>query len=94
MWQIKSRGVVSLREREGGQIMDIKCSACIIRGIGLCFHLSVGERESEQVIKCRYCKEQGLVLSTINADYSCEYCGEWQGATLNSAWLIEREGAR
>jgi hypothetical protein len=38
--------------------------------------------------KCRYCKEQGLVLSTINADYSCEYCGEWQGAILNSAWLI------
>ncbi len=34
------------------------------------------------------------VLSTINADYSCEYCGEWQGATLNSAWLIEREGAK
>ena len=44
--------------------------------------------------KCRYCKEQGLVLSIINADYSCEYCGRWQGATLNSAWLIEREGAR
>jgi hypothetical protein len=46
--------------------------------------------------KCRYCKEQGLVLSTINADYSCEYCGEWQGAILNSTWLIigyEREGA-
>ena len=46
------------------------------------------------MIKCRYCKEQGLVLSTINADYSCEYCGKWQGATLNSAWLIEREGER
>ena len=46
--------------------------------------------------KCRYCKEQGLVLSTINADYSCEYCGEWQGAILNSTWLIigyERERA-
>jgi hypothetical protein len=28
--------------------MDIKCSACIIRGIGLCFHLSIGERESAQ----------------------------------------------
>ena len=47
--------------------------------------------------KCRYCKEQGLVLSTINEDYSCEYCGEWQGAILNSTWLIigyEREEAR
>lgn len=48
MWQIKSRGVVSLREREGGQVMDIKCSACIIRGIGLCFHLSIGEIEIER----------------------------------------------
>lgn len=38
--------------------------------------------------KCRYCKEEGLVLSTINADYSCEYCGEWQNAILNSVWNI------
>jgi hypothetical protein len=30
--------------------MDIKCSACIIRGNGLCFHLSIGERESELVL--------------------------------------------
>jgi hypothetical protein len=37
---------------------------------------------------CRYCKEKGLVLSTINADYSCEYCGQWQYALLNSAWII------
>ena len=38
--------------------------------------------------KCRYCKEEGLVLSTINADYSCEYCGEWQNAILNTAWYV------
>ena len=38
--------------------------------------------------KCRYCKEEGLVLSTINVDYSCEYCGEWQNAILNSVWNI------
>lgn len=46
--------------------------------------------------KCRYCGLRGLILSTINADYSCEHCGEWQGAILNSAWEIvgyEREGA-
>jgi hypothetical protein len=46
--------------------------------------------------KCRYCGLRGLVLSTINADYSCEHCGEWQEAILNSAWEIidyEREGA-
>jgi hypothetical protein len=40
--------------------------------------------------KCRYCKEEGLVLSTINADYSCEYCGEWQNAILNTAWYVAR----
>ena len=39
--------------------------------------------------KCRYCKEEGLVLSTINADYSCEYCGEWQNTILDSVWNIE-----
>jgi hypothetical protein len=45
--------------------------------------------------KCRYCKEQGLVLSTINADYSCEYCGEWQSAVLNDVWsIIGYEGER
>ena len=38
--------------------------------------------------KCRYCGLRGLVLSTINADYSCEHCGEWQEAILNSAWEI------
>ena len=45
-------------------------------------------REVRIMNKCRYCKEQGLVLSTINADYSCEYCGEWQSAVLNDVWLI------
>jgi hypothetical protein len=39
--------------------------------------------------KCRYCKQEGLVLSTINVDYSCEYCGEWQNAILDSVWNIE-----
>jgi len=38
--------------------------------------------------KCRFCRLEGLVLSKINADYNCEYCGEWQNAILNSAWLI------
>lgn len=38
--------------------------------------------------KCRYCGLKGLVLSTANADYSCEHCGEWQGAILNDVWLI------
>ena len=43
----------------------------------------------EQVIdKCRFCGLRGLVLSMINNDYSCEHCGEWQSATLNSAWII------
>ena len=39
--------------------------------------------------KCLYCKEEGLVLSTINTDYSCEYCGEWQNAILDSVWNIQ-----
>ena len=46
--------------------------------------------------KCRYCGVRGLVLSTANADYSCENCGKWQGAILNDVWLIvgyEREVA-
>lgn len=38
--------------------------------------------------KCRYCGLRGLILSTINADYSCEHCGEWQNAVLNDVWLI------
>lgn len=38
--------------------------------------------------KCRFCGLTGLVLSTANADYSCEYCGEWQGAILGSIWEI------
>jgi hypothetical protein len=38
--------------------------------------------------KCRYCGLRGLVLSTANADYSCEHCGKWQGAILNDVWLI------
>lgn len=38
--------------------------------------------------KCRYCGLRGLVLSTAAEDYSCEHCGEWQNAILNSAWEI------
>lgn len=38
--------------------------------------------------KCKFCKEEGLVLSTINADYVCEYCGEWQDAVLNDVWMV------
>jgi hypothetical protein len=38
--------------------------------------------------KCRFCGLRGLVLSTINTDYSCEYCGEWQNAILNDIWAI------
>jgi hypothetical protein len=38
--------------------------------------------------KCKFCGLRGLVLSAINADYSCEHCGEWQNAILNSAWVI------
>ena len=45
-------------------------------------------RGETKMNKCRYCKEEGLVLSTINADYSCEYCGEWQNAILNTAWYV------
>lgn len=38
--------------------------------------------------KCRYCGLKELMLSTVNADYSCEHCGKWQDAILNSVWLI------
>ena len=38
--------------------------------------------------KCRFCGLRGLVLSTANADYSCEHCGEWQEAILGSTWEI------
>ena len=44
--------------------------------------------------KCRYCGLRGLILSTINADYSCEHCGEWQKAKLNSAWEVVGYGIR
>lgn len=40
------------------------------------------------MIGCRFCDAEGLVLSTANADYSCEYCGEWQDSVLNGAWEI------
>ena len=31
----------------GVWVMSYNCSSCVIRGIGLCFHISVGDRESE-----------------------------------------------
>jgi hypothetical protein len=47
------------------------------------------DRKRGQVMdKCRFCGLRGLVLSTANADYSCEHCGEWQEAILGSAWEI------
>lgn len=34
----------------GVRVMSYNCSSCVIRGIGLCFHISVGDRESEQTL--------------------------------------------
>ena len=34
----------------GVRAMSITCTSCAIRGVRLCFHLSIGERESEQVL--------------------------------------------
>ena len=37
-------------------------------------------------LKCKFksCQQKGgLVLSTINVDYSCEYCGRWQNILLD-----------
>ena len=36
----------------GVWIMSYNCSACVIRGIGLCFHLSVGDKQHNN---CAYC---------------------------------------
>jgi hypothetical protein len=43
--------------------------------------------------KCKYCNLLGLVLSTINNDYSCEHCGKWQNAILNDVYEIVKVGA-
>ena len=44
---------------------------------------------NDKAIACIKCGDFGsLILSTANADYSCEVCGEWQDAILNSAWAI------
>jgi len=51
--------------------------------------LCICEKEEKMANdKCRFCGLRGLVLSTINADYVCEHCGEWQDAVLNSGWEI------
>ena len=34
----------------GVWVMSYNCSSCVIRGIGLCFHISVGDREDERVL--------------------------------------------
>ena len=34
----------------GVRVMSYNCSSCVIRGIGLCFHISVGDREYERVL--------------------------------------------
>ena len=34
----------------GVRAMSITCTSCAIKGIRLCFHLSIGERESERVL--------------------------------------------
>jgi hypothetical protein len=34
----------------GVWVMSITCTSCAIKGIRLCFHLSIGERESERVL--------------------------------------------
>ncbi len=44
---------------------------------------------NNKTIACIKCGDFGsLILSTANADYSCEVCGEWQDAILGSAWEI------
>jgi hypothetical protein len=43
--------------------------------------------------KCKYCGLRGLILSTINADYVCEYCGKWQYAILNDVYEIVKVSA-
>ena len=43
--------------------------------------------------KCKYCRENGLILSTINSDYVCEYCGKWQDALLNDVYEIIKVSA-
>ena len=50
--------------------------------------LSPITKGKKMIDKCRFCGLRGLVLSTINADYSCEHCGEWQEAILNDVYLI------
>jgi hypothetical protein len=32
--------------------MSYNCSACVIRGIGLCFHLSVGDKQHNNCVYC------------------------------------------
>ena len=44
----------------GVRAMSYNCSSCVIRGIGLCFHISVGDRESESVL-CGDCLRSDCV---------------------------------
>jgi hypothetical protein len=36
----------------GVRTMSYNCSACVIRGIGLCFHLSVGDKQHNNCVYC------------------------------------------
>ena len=44
----------------GVRAMSITCTSCTIKGIRLCFHLSIGERESERVL-CGDCLRSDCV---------------------------------
>ena len=82
--------------------MSYNCSSCVIRGIGLCFHISVGDRESEQV--GGYCVDCGELyeLNALDLDLRCADCVEQlaldkqEGESMGSVWAQfqrqEREG--
>ena len=88
----------------GVWVMSYNCSSCVIRGIGLCFHISVGDREGEQV--GGYCVDCGELyeLNALDLDLRCADCVEQlaldkqEGEGMGSVWAQfqrqEREGAR
>jgi len=73
----------------GVWVMSYNCSSCVIRGIGLCFHISVGDREGERV--GGYCVDCGELyeLNALDLDLRCADCVEQ--LVLDKQ---EREGAR
>ena len=42
--------------------------------------------ESSKMNRCKYCKSDELVLSTMQADFVCEGCGEWQDLILDEIY--------